>query len=599
MDYSPPPLLARLAVALLVLIALCMGTWTGSLENGTDAIYAVVARDVAAGNWLVPEVAGGPYLMKPPLYFWACAISLKVFGGASEVFALRLPAILSGWLSVLLVAGLAGRLARDARGWIAGAIVAMLSPTFFEFARRVFMEETLALTMLAVLYCALRAKDEHDPRWLWGVGLGTAAAILTKSYGGGFAGFAVLCWLAAVGPRRWLRSLPFLGGIAAGGALIVIWVLVMLQAAPEEFVRQNLAPFGLGSSAQFSWYQTESFFYFRSPLDPDRLVPGAVGLDRWAPVLGSALVFAGGWIALLFASIQGRKDPARRGFWLLLIYMAVGVAVWSSLTQQRLYYLVPFFPVLAAACAAVLVGLLPKGTPTTAVLAVLAGSIFLVQQPAFEQRLLDPEPGAAELGDRFADRLPEGAVVYRYNDFFAATELYMERRAVGLTPNPELLVDFGRILVLGERDIARDGRPGALYGLYREHLARGEPFVLLTDQEGLTRLMPGLPGLHPWFAVPDWPTGRLWLASSVPPTADGSLSWGGRMPQLHEMGYVVASDWLVEQGQRGEAIQLLLDGLDEHPDKQDLYLPRLAALGWSPATPPTEAPIEPAPEAGP
>lgn len=598
MDYRPPPLSVRAAIALLFLVVLCLGTFSGSLENGTDAIYAAVARDVAAGNWLVPEVAGGPYLMKPPLFFWACAISLKLFGGLSEVFALRLPSILSGWLCVLLAASIAGRLSRDARGWFAGAVLVMLSPTFFEYARRVFMEETLALTMLAVLYCGLRAKDDDDPRWLWGVGLGSAAAILTKSYGGGFAGFAVLCWLAAVGPRRWLKSVPFLGGIAVGAVVIVAWVLVMLRAAPDEFVRQNLAPFGLGSSAQFSWYRTESFFYFRAPLDGARLVPGAVGLDRWLPVLGSALVFVGGWAALIAGSIQGRKDPRQRGYWLLAIYLVVGVAVWSSLTQQRLYYLVPFFPVLAAAAGAMLVRLVPAGPPTTLALALLGGSLFLVQQPAFEQRLLDPEPATAELGTRFADQLPEGAVVYRYNDFFAATEFYMEARAVGLTPNEELLVDFGRILVLGERDIARDGRPGAIYTLYREHVQRGEPFFMVIDEEGLIRLMPGLPELHPWFAVPDWPSGRLWLTSSEPPAADGSPSWGGALPRMHEMGYIVAADYWLAQDDPQEAVRVLLDGISGRPDQAELYRSRLRDIGYALEPMPKDPSPEP-PESSP
>ncbi len=578
MTYEPPPLPARVGLSLLVLAALCAGTFSGTLENGTDAIYAAVARDVAAGNWLVPEVAGGPYLMKPPLYFWACAISLKLFGAISEVFALRLPGLLSGWLCVLLVASIAGRLARDPRGWFAGAVLALLSPTFFEYARRVFMEETLALTMLAVLYCALRAKDEDDPRWLWGVGLGSAAAILTKSYGGGFAGFAVLCWLAAVGPRKWLKSLPFLGGIAVGAVLIVGWVLVMLRAAPDEFVRQNLAPFDLGSSAQFSWYRTESFFYFRSPLDGDRLVPGAEGLGRLLPVLGSALVYLGGWAALIAGSIRAWKKPEERGSWLLLIYVAVGIAVWSSLTQQRLYYLVPFFPAFAAAAAVMLVKLVPGGPPTTLALALLGGSIFLVQQPAFEQRLLDPEPAIAALGDRFADQLPEDAIVYRYNDFFAATELYMERRTVGLTPNEQLLTDFGRILVLGERDIARDGRPGAIYQLYREHRDRGEPFFLVIDEGGLVRLMPGLPGLHPWFAVPDWPSGRLWLTSSEAPVADGSASWGGELPRMHEASYLVAADWLLARGDREGAAEVLREGLIGRPDMAGVYEAKLAPL---------------------
>lgn len=516
LSWTPPSPRARIVAGTGVALFLAFGATSGSLQNSTDAIYAVVARDAAQGNWLAPEVAGAPYLMKPPLYFWLCGISWSLFGGISEAFALRLPGLLSGWAVVFLAAGIAGRIAGSVRAWGAAILLVLLSPTVVEFSRRVFMEETLAATMLVVLYAAVRAKDEDNPRWLWWVGLGSAAALLTKSYGGGFAGLAVLLWLALVGPRKWLISKPFLGGIAVGSAVLIAYVLAMLQVAPEEFIRQNLLPLQLGSEKQFLWYETGSFFYFTAPLDPGRIAPhDATGVTRFAPVVAASLTFVGGWLALLLGAVKSRRDRSLRGLLLLLLYVACAFLVWGSLSQQRLYYLVPFLPALAVAAAVMLDRLLPdKPSARTAVFAALGGLLLLAHPRSFDPLLLDAEPALAEIGEQARGQLPEEAVLFRYNDFFASSEFYLDHRTVGLTPNPALLDDFQRILVLGERGIAADGRPQVLLPMLLQ-LSRQRPFFILIDRREMELHLPELARLHLWAEAPDW-GGQLLLLSSMP-----------------------------------------------------------------------------------
>ncbi|MEE2828981.1 MAG: glycosyltransferase family 39 protein [Myxococcota bacterium] len=518
LSWTPPSRSTRAAVGTAVAVFLCLGAFSGSVQNSTDAIYAIVARDAANGNWLAPEIAGGPYLMKPPLYFWLCAVSLKLFGGFSELFALRFPSLLSAWVVVMIGGSISGRIGRSNRAWLAGILLILLSPTVFEFSRRIFMEETLAATMLLVLYGAIRARDEDNPRWLWLVGLGSAAAILTKSYGGGFAGLAVLSWLLIVGPRRWLLSRPFLGGVAVGLALILLYIAVMLRVAPDEFLHQNLLPFGLRSEEQFSWYRTGSFFYFTSPLDPSRIAPpGSAGITVLGPVLAAGIGFVGGWLALVFGSLAARRDASLGGLFLLLLYVGAGYLIWGSLSQQRLYYLVPFLPALSIGAATMLDRLLPSGLASTAVLAGLGGLLLVGHPRSFDPVLIDPEPALAELGQQTRGLLPEGVVIHRYNDFFAATEFYLDRRTVGMTPNPQLLADFGRILVLGERGIAVDASHATLRRLLLEATAE-KPFFLVIGEDELRERIPGLERfLHRWAEASGWGSRRLLLLSSTPP----------------------------------------------------------------------------------
>jgi 4-amino-4-deoxy-L-arabinose transferase-like glycosyltransferase len=505
-----------------------MGTWGGSLENGTDAIYAIVARDVANGNWFAPEIAGGPYLMKPPLYFWLCGISLQVFGGFSDIFALRLPGVVSGWFVVFLTAEIAGRIAGSRRAWALATLLVLLNPIVIEYSRRVFMEETLAATMLLVLYGAVRAKYDDDPRWLWLVGLGTAGAILTKSYGGGFAGLAVLLWFAISGPRVWLKSRPFVLGIAAGSLILFAYVGVMWVVSPEEFLHQNLLPFKLGTEAQFSWYQTGPLFYLTAPFSPEFLTypwflhpsdPSldytASGIDLWVPVLAGGLIFIGGWLALILGTARSVRTPELSGLSLLLIYIVSGYLIWGSLSQQRHYYLVPFLPVLSAGAAVMLDRILPTGrTPSAATLLLLAALVPLAHPLSFHPLKLDPEPGLATLGKEVQAQLPEGATVYRFGDLFAGTEYYTGRRTVSLT-SPGFVEEFGRILVVGERDIAVLGGPNEVFQLVSQ-ASQESPFFMVISQGELERVLPHIPGLHQWSSAEDRGS-TLLLVSTLPP----------------------------------------------------------------------------------
>ena len=536
--WQPPPLGVQAAAGLGALLVLVLGVTSGSLANSTDAIYAVVISDIVeSGNWLAPEIAGGPYVMKPPFYFWFGAVCVKLLGPTA--FAFRLPSLLSGWLCVMLAAGITGRITRRQAGWFAGMFFVLLSPTWFEHTRRVFMEETLAASMMLVLYGAVRAWDEDDPKWLWLVGPASAAAILTKSYGGGFSGVAILCWLPLIGRGRWILSRPFLGGIALGSVPILLYVAVMLVTHNEAFVYQNLLPFRMSDASQFSWYLTGRWFYYTTPLSTD-------------PV-----VYVGGLAGLAVLSVQARRERSLRAVWLLGLYVAWGYLIWDSLSQKRLYYLVPFLPALACCAAALVVRLLPAGLPTTAGLALAAGLVPILQAPNYQADQLNPEPAMQELGAFAEPHLGEADLVFQYNDFFAVAELYFNRRAVGLTPSSEMLSDFGRILVLGDRDIARDGRPAAMYALARSELAAGRPLHLIADEGSLARVLPGMPGLTPWLRARDLDGTFLWFASSQPPPE--GLVGTEASPALapHREGFPPAFAWLLQQGLGEEAKDLV------------------------------------------
>src|SRR5690349_6195528 len=74
----------------------------GLVDAQDEAMYASSASHMASqGNWLTPIFQGRYALYRPPLLIWLAAASAKVLGASA--FALRLPAILAGALTAVLV----------------------------------------------------------------------------------------------------------------------------------------------------------------------------------------------------------------------------------------------------------------------------------------------------------------------------------------------------------------------------------------------------------------------------------------------------------------------------------------------------------------
>jgi 4-amino-4-deoxy-L-arabinose transferase-like glycosyltransferase len=198
-------------------------------EGRNAAIAAEMAR---SGDLVVPRLEGLPYLDKPFLFFALIAGSLELFG-RSEL-AVRLPALLSSWLTVALVWWFGARVLGRRAGVIA-ALATATAPLFLAFARTAIFDATLALLVAASLMGLFLAVEESAEtaarrRWIYGAWLAMGLGVLTK----GPVALAVpllvaLPWALA----RWRARVLFApGALLAFAAVVGPWVYAVERELP-------------------------------------------------------------------------------------------------------------------------------------------------------------------------------------------------------------------------------------------------------------------------------------------------------------------------------------------------------------------------------
>ncbi|MDO8341534.1 MAG: glycosyltransferase family 39 protein [Candidatus Woesebacteria bacterium] len=74
------PILARYGALLLCAVWLLAGVVGHDPWKNDDAVHLGVAFGMAGGDWLVPRVAGDPWLVTPPLFHWTAALCGQLLG---------------------------------------------------------------------------------------------------------------------------------------------------------------------------------------------------------------------------------------------------------------------------------------------------------------------------------------------------------------------------------------------------------------------------------------------------------------------------------------------------------------------------------------
>lgn len=341
MNPFPPPSstaassAGRALLLLTLVFTLFLGLRLGShpLANPDEARYAEIPREmVTSGDWVTPRLNGVNYFEKPPLMYWAGAVSLSLFG--ANDWAMRLPPALFALGGILLTYAAARRLA-GASAALPAAVVLGSSLLYYALGRTLLLDTAVSVLMSATLFCfilGVREPAGKRRRWFfYGLYASAALAVLTKGLiGVALSGLVMLVWLLVFNQWRRLRPLYLPTGLLLFLAIAAPWHLLVARDNPDwahfYFVREHWERFTTTAHGRY-----QPWWYFVPVL--------IVGLFPWmgfaVPAIGKAL--KGGWAA--------RKENADTWF---LITWAVVVFLFFSKSQSKLVpYILPVFPPLA------------------------------------------------------------------------------------------------------------------------------------------------------------------------------------------------------------------------------------------------------------
>lgn len=228
MTYSKNKSLYFILFCGLFLKLICIGFY--EIYDTTEARYAAIAmRMVLQKDYLTPWfLQDVPFLGKPPLSFWATAISFKIFG-FGEFFA-RLP----HFLAMLLTLAIGFNFVKEFRSTQEAILFSLILSTsliFWILAGSVMTDAFLCLGITLVNTSFFYAVNKINSYKYWYLfGLGIAISILSK----GIVGIAIsgmICFLYVLVQKKWrhLLNIHFILSCGLGIIIAAPWFVMMEQ----------------------------------------------------------------------------------------------------------------------------------------------------------------------------------------------------------------------------------------------------------------------------------------------------------------------------------------------------------------------------------
>ncbi|MCS6976944.1 MAG: glycosyltransferase family 39 protein [Gemmatales bacterium] len=285
--------------------------------TGHESLVAQIAREMlATGDWIVPRIAGRPWLEKPPLPHWCVVLSGWLLGTLDE-FAARLPSVLAGLIGIVLLSWLTKRWFGANRGLLTGLILgtSYYFVTYSRLAEADIFLWTLIVGCLATFAADWvrlpdQAADQRSyRRWLFFALLGLTQLTKGPLFGAVLVLLPCLAFLAGVGfdqartERKAAATAPFRTlqpffwflhpGFLLGIGLATFWPLLILYRYPDAAELWWMHTFGrlIGPKVLNPapwWYYFGSLPWQLLPWTPCVLVGMVVSAKRaWTDAQGA------------------------------------------------------------------------------------------------------------------------------------------------------------------------------------------------------------------------------------------------------------------------------------------------------------------------
>ena len=236
---SLPPKAAARAALLLMLLALAplwllgmfdRGLWTPDEPREADIAWRMSIQH----DRTLPELAGTPFLEKPPLSYWMAGGAIATLGDFPA--AARAPNLLYAVITALAVAALALAMELPPLPALLAALVALSALTVYRVVIWLAPDACLlAGCAVALLGTWLGLKSPRGARKAGGYALlhlGAAVGFMAKSAPGWLVpGLALLAFI--IWERRWaeLRRWELYAGLALQTLIIGPWIVAVARTA--------------------------------------------------------------------------------------------------------------------------------------------------------------------------------------------------------------------------------------------------------------------------------------------------------------------------------------------------------------------------------
>ncbi|NOY22614.1 MAG: glycosyltransferase family 39 protein [Acidobacteria bacterium] len=322
-----------LLLSFLFFLAVFPQSFLRDLWEPDEPRFALVAREmIQTGDFVMPHRNNKPYPDKPPLFFWAIALSSLATGGVNTSAAM-LPSAMAGAFLVFLVFCLARRLTEDDDTALLSALILATSFKIFWQASHAQIDMLLALLTTVAMYGYTRLEAGGGKRNVVLAWAAMAFATLAK----GPVGFilpvgAMLVYRRWSGRRRY-RELFAIAGVGVFLGIVGCWLVLLivqgLRSGQSAYLENILFKQTVVRFAK-SWHHYQPVYYFFKVILYD--------FFPWSPFLVSLIIlkfkkmefsdtekFLFSWVLfiLLFFSIPMGK----RGLYILPLYPAAAILV--------------------------------------------------------------------------------------------------------------------------------------------------------------------------------------------------------------------------------------------------------------------------------
>jgi 4-amino-4-deoxy-L-arabinose transferase-like glycosyltransferase len=257
--------------ALFAFAVFFIGLGSRHIGGGDEPRVAGIAAEIYLFNdWVEPQLNNKPFLEKPPLYFWADALSMKIFG--RNDFAAKFPSAVAAFLGVLSLFSLARGLKMSAFGAFLSVIFLSTAAQYWNYGRKcmidIFVAVFVAFAMWAFWELCNSDKAKKTALWFIFFVIALGGGIFSK----GLVGLALPCsalfFFLAIDDfyiekkfnlKRWIL---LFAGAALSFIPVALWVWALYEKSGFEAVKTVVWTNNFGRFFGLHPDHNEPFYYY-------------------------------------------------------------------------------------------------------------------------------------------------------------------------------------------------------------------------------------------------------------------------------------------------------------------------------------------------